>query len=419
LNRSNKKNNSVRVLIVSQYFWPESFRINDVVRDLQEKSVEVEILTGKPNYPDGEFFSGYKGCGVQKEIWQGITIYRIPILPRGSKSGLKLILNYLSFVLSGLLIAPWLLRKKQYDVIFVYAPSPIFQAIPASFLGWLKGGAVVLWVQDLWPQSAEATGYVKSAWVLKLLEKLVRFTYSHTDLLLVQSKAFVEPVSKLAPNIPIAYFPNSVEKEFYSPQVIHVPKVESLQSGFTVLFAGNIGSAQSMETIVAAAERLNVYPEIKIVILGSGSKEDWVAQQVIDKKITNLYLEGRFPVETMPVLMRQASALLVTLTNQPIFELTIPSKIQAYLAVGKPVIACLNGEGARLITEANAGVAVRAEDDEGLAQAIIKLYQMSEAERVQMGMNGRAYFKQHFDEEMLTAQLIKHFETLIGKKDNR
>jgi len=409
----------VRVLIVSQYFWPESFRINDVVRDLQEKSVEVEILTGKPNYPDGEFFSGYKGCGVQKEIWQGITIYRIPILPRGSKSGLKLILNYLSFVLSGLLIAPWLLRKKQYDVIFVYAPSPIFQAIPASFLGWLKGGAVVLWVQDLWPQSAEATGYVKSAWVLKLLEKLVRFTYSHTDLLLVQSKAFVEPVSKLAPNIPIAYFPNSVEKEFYSPQVIHVPKVESLQSGFTVLFAGNIGSAQSMETIVAAAERLNVYPEIKIVILGSGSKEDWVAQQVIDKKITNLYLEGRFPVETMPVLMRQASALLVTLTNQPIFELTIPSKIQAYLAVGKPVIACLNGEGARLITEANAGVAVRAEDDEGLAQAIIKLYQMSEAERVQMGMNGRAYFKQHFDEEMLTAQLIKHFETLIGKKDNR
>lgn len=407
-----------RILIFSQYFWPESFRINALASALKVQGNEVSVLTGKPNYPDGNFFSGYKGRGVQKEIWQGIPIYRIPMLSRGQKSGLKLLLNYLSFIFSGLLFAPWLLRKKKYDVIFVYAPSPIFQVIPASFLGWLKDVPVVLWVQDLWPQSAEATGYVKSAWVLKLLEKLVRFTYSHTDLLLVQSKAFIQPVSMLAPNIPVAYFPNSVEKEFYSPQVTYAPKVESLESGFTVLFAGNVGSAQAMETIVAAAERLNAYPEIKIVILGSGSKEDWVAQQVVDKKITNLYPEGRFPVESMPVLMRQASVLLVTLTNQPIFELTIPSKIQAYLAVGKPIIACLNGEGARLITEAKAGIAVKAEEDEGLAQAIIRLYKMPEAERGQMGVNGRAYFKQHFDEEMLTAELIKHFETLIGKKDN-
>lgn len=410
----------MNILIVSQYFRPENFRINDLAKSLTEKGYVVEVLTGKPNYPEGRVFDGYSIWGIGKELWKNILIYRIPIFPRGSKSGLKLILNYLSFVLSGFLFAPWLLRKKQYDVIFVYAPSPIFQAVPASFLGWLKGIPVVLWVQDLWPQSAEATGYVKSAWVLKLLKKLVWFTYSHTDLLLVQSKAFIEPVSKLAANIPIAYFPNSVEKEFYSPQVTIAPKIESLQSGFTVLFAGNVGSVQAMETIVAAAERLKLYPEIKIVILGSGSKEDWVAQQMVDKKITNLYLEGRFPVETMPVLMRQASVLLVTLTNQPIFELTIPSKIQAYLAVGKPIIACLNGEGARLVTEAKAGVTVKAEDDDGLVQAIIKFYQMSEAEREQMGVNGRAYFKQHFDEEMLTAELIKHFETLIGKnkKDN-
>ncbi len=408
----------MNILIISQYFWPESFHVNQVTCALKALGHEAEVLTGKPNYPEGNIFSGYSAWGTTKEFFESILIYRIPILPRGSKSGLKLILNYCSFVLSGLLFAPWLLRKKKYNVIFVYAPSPIFQAIPASFLGWLKGVPVVLWVQDLWPQSAEATGYVKSAWVLKLLEKLVRFTYSHTDLLLVQSKAFIGPVSKLAPNIPIAYFPNSVEKEFYSPQVTHAPKIESLQSGFAVLFAGNVGSAQAMETIVAAAERLNAYPEIKIVILGSGSKEDWVAQQIFERKLTNLHLEGRFPVKTMPILMRQASALLVTLTNQPIFELTIPSKIQAYLAVGKPVIACLNGEGARLVIEAKAGVAVKAEDDQGLAQAIIKLYQMPEVERSQMGVNGRAYFKQHFDEEMLTAELIKHFETLIGKKDN-
>ncbi|WP_036303325.1 glycosyltransferase family 4 protein [Methylotenera sp. L2L1] len=403
----------MRILIVSQYFWPENFRINEVACALKARGHEVEVLTGKPNYPEGRFFTGYNAWTISKQFWQDIPIMRIPMLARGDNSAIRLVLNYLSFIVSGLLFAPWILRKENYDVIFVYAPSPIFQAIPASFLGWIKGLPVVLWVQDLWPQSAEATGYVKSHFLLKLLERFVQFTYLHTDLLLVQSKAFIEPVSKLAPNIPIAYYPNSVQKEFYSPQAIDTPHVESLQSGFTVLFAGNVGAAQAMQTIVAAAEKLQSYAEIKIVILGSGSKLDWVAEQIVEKKLTNLYLEGRFPVETMPILMRQASALLVTLTDQPIFELTVPNKIQAYLAVGKPVIACLNGEGARLVDEAKAGVAVRAEDGEGLANAIVSLYQMSELEREQMGTNGRAYFKQHFDEEMLTTVLIKHFEKLI------
>ncbi|HPV44383.1 MAG TPA: glycosyltransferase family 4 protein [Methylotenera sp.] len=405
----------MRILIFNQYFWPESFRVNDIACALKARGHEVEVMTGKPNYPEGKFFTGYGTWDIKKESWRDIPIYRVPIFARGVKSGFKLALNYFSFVLSGLLFAPWLLRKKKYNVIFVYAPSPIFQVIPASFLGWLKGVPVVLWVQDLWPQSAAATGYVKSPFLLNLLEKLVRFSYAHTDLLLVQSEAFIEPVAKLAPNIPIAYYPNSVEKEFYSPQAISTPYIESLQSGFTVLFAGNVGAVQAMETIVTAAEKLQSYPEIKIVILGRGSKIDWVAQQIFERKLTNLHLEGRFPVETMPILMRQASALLVTLTNQPIFELTIPSKIQAYLAVGRPIIACLNGEGARLVNEAQAGIAVQAEDAEGLSQAMLKLYQMTDAERELMGNNGRAYFKRHFDEEMLTNKLIEHFEKLASR----
>lgn len=402
----------MKILIFNQYFWPESFRINEVAHALKARGHEVEVMTGKPNYPEGKFFAGYGVWGIKKEFWRDIRIYRVPMLARGNKSAIKLALNYLSYIISSLLFAPWLLRKKKYDVIFVYAPSPIFQAIPASFLGWIKGIPVVLWVQDLWPQSVEATGHVKSSFLLKLLEKSVRFTYAHADLLLVQSEAFIQPVSKLAPNIPIAYYPNSVEKDFYSPQAITTPHIESLQSGFSILFAGNVGTAQAMETIVAAAEKLQLYTEIKIVILGSDSKSDWVAEQIFEKKLTNLHLEGRFPIETMPTLMRQASALLVTLTDQPIFELTVPNKIQAYLAVGKPVIACLNGEGARIVAEAKAGVAVRAEDGEGLANAIVKLYKMSAPEREQMGVNGRAYFKQYFDEEMLTTGLIKHFEKL-------
>lgn len=408
----------MNILLFNQYFWPENFRINEMAHALKLHGHHVEVITGKPNYPEGEFYSGYKAWELKAEFWRGIEIHRIPILARGKKSALRLVLNYISFVVSGLLFAPWLLRNKQYDVIFVYAPSPIFQVIPASFLGWLKGVPVVLWVQDLWPQSAEATGYVKSPLVLNLLQKVVRFTYSHTDLILVQSEAFIEPVAKLVQRVPIKYYPNSVEKEFYTPDKITAPVIESLQSGFTVLFAGNIGIAQSMQTIVEAAQRLTAYPEIKIVLLGTGSMLDWLKQQIADKNLTNLFLEGRYAVELMPTLMRQASVLLVTLTKQPIFELTIPSKIQAYLAVGKPVIACLNGEGAKVINNAKAGVTVAAEDGEGLATAIINLYKAPKTTLEQMGVSGRDYFKKHFDEEKLTSELINHFEMVINKKGN-
>lgn len=407
----------MKILIVTQYFWPEDFYINDVAYSLTRKGIKVDVLTGKPNYPTGKIFDGYSFMGVKKEIWKNIPIYRIPLLPRGQKSKCRLVLNYCSFVFFGLLIAPWILRNKHYDVVFVYAPSPIFQAIPASFLAYIKNIPVVLWVQDLWPQSLHATGYVKSKWLLKFIEKIVHFTYSPIDLLLVQSKAFIDPVSKLAPHVSIDYYPNSVKKEFYIPQVINVPELESLQSGFTIMFAGNLGSAQAVDTIINAAEILNNYSEIKIVILGDGSEKEWLIQQISSRHIKNIYLEGRFPIEQMPILMRRASVLLVTLKNQPIFELTIPSKIQAYLAVGKPIIACLNGEGARLIEKAKAGLSVPAEDSESLANAILKMYSMTDDERKQMGRNGRFYFKKHFDGEMLISKLVKYFKVLIDKRN--
>lgn len=406
----------MKILIFNQYFWPENFRINEISLALKAQGHEIEVLTGKPNYPDGKIFKGYKAWGVSKQLWHNMPIYRIPIFPRGIKCSFKLAINYLSFILSGLLIAPWLLRKKEYDVIFVCGLSPIFQVIPASFLGWIKGIPVVLWVQDLWPQSAAATGYVKSSFVLKLLEKLVRFSYAHTDLILVQSEAFIEPVKNLASGQPVIHYPNSVDDGFYSPTVTEVPEIQSLKSGFVVMFAGNVGEAQAMETIVEAASKLIDYPEIKIVILGSGSKLDWIKTQISKNNLNNLFLEGRFPVDTMPALMCKASALLVTLTKQPIFALTVPNKIQAYLAVGKPIIACLDGEGAKVVSSSEAGLVVAAEDASGLVQAIIRLYQMPDAERVQMGENGRAYFKKYFDENMLVGKLICHLENTINHK---
>ena len=405
-----KAANEMRVLVFSQYYWPESFRINAVTRSLSESGLEVEVLTGKPNYPSGKVFSGYRAWGCEKENFQGININRIPLFPRGS-GGTRLALNYLSFIFSGLLLAPWMLRGKRFDVIFVYAPSPILQAIPAIFLGWLKGCSVVLWVQDLWPESLSATGYVRNRLILKLVEHVVRFIYRHTDLLLVQSRAFIAPVQALAPGKPVDYYPNAVDDGFAAPVGGGLPFIAGLDKGFSVMFAGNIGKAQAVEVIVEAARLLKEQSDIHFVVLGEGSRWMWMRQQAQQLGLDNLHLPGRFPVELMPGFMHKASALLVTLADQEIFKATIPSKVQAYLAAGRPILACLNGEGANLVTAAGAGIAVPAEDAGALADAVLRLYRMPRQERDAMGARGRLYCARHFAHDMLVDQLIGHLRT--------
>lgn len=403
----------MKLLIVSQYYWPESFRINDVVSALSEKGVEVEVLTGKPNYPGGQILPGYRAWGCQYDIRQGVKINRIPLLARGS-SGWRLALNYLSFVISGLLFAPWMLRNRKFDVIFIYAPSPILQAIPAIFLGWLKGCPVVLWIQDLWPESLSATAHIQNRTILKLVEFAVRYIYRHTDLLLVQSRAFEEPVRALASGTRIVYYPNSADDTFAAPVTGETPCIEGLEDGFSVMFAGNIGTAQAVEVIVEAALLLKKYADIHFVVLGGGSRWEWMRQEAQRCGLGNLHLPGRFPIETMPGFMQKASALLVTLADQEIFKATIPSKIQAYLAAGRPILACLNGEGASLVTEAGAGLAVSAGDSYALAEAVLCLYRMNKSERDAMGEQGRLYYMQHFSHDKLVDELIVHLQSVCN-----
>ena len=320
-------------------------------------------------------------------------------------------LNYLSFIVSGLLLAPWMFRNKKFDIIFVYGVSPIFQAIPAIFLGWLKKCPVILWVQDLWPESLSATGYVKNLFVLDLVGKVVKFIYRHVDLLLVQSRAFENPVSALSSGTPIIYYPNSVDDVFLAPASDLSVKVPGLGEGFSILFAGNIGTAQAVEVIVEAASLLSEFSEINFIVVGDGSRRDWMFNEVQRRNLTNLHLPGRFPVEFMPAFMQRASALLVTLADQPIFAATVPNKIQAYMASGKPIIACMNGEGARLVLESYAGLATPAEKAKDLADAILKLYKMDPAERNLLGENGRRYYQEHFNHNKLVDQLIGHFNS--------
>ena len=404
----------MRILIVSQYFWPETFRINDLAKTLVVKGVTVDVLTGKPNYPEGRIYEGFRASGIQSTRWSGLNIYRVPMLPRGRKGAIRLVFNYLSFIISGALLGPWIFRKQQYDAIFVYGVSPILQAIPALFLGWIKRAPVIVWVQDLWPESLVATGYIRNLKLLALVRHLVSYIYRHSDLLLVQSRAFIPLVSSMSVGKQVIYYPNSVDDTFSTLSTeVALPHIAPLEEGFPILFAGNIGSGQAVEVIVGAALLLRDHPKIRFVVVGNGSRREWMLQQVEALKLTNVHLPGRFPIETMPGLMRKAGALLVSLADEPIFAATVPNKIQAYMAAGRPILASLNGEGARLVSQAQAGLVAPCGDAALLAEAALKMFNMPKSERDRLGDNGRVFFKLHFDHDMLTDRLISLINSVV------
>ncbi|MEN3373011.1 glycosyltransferase family 4 protein [Dechloromonas sp. ZS-1] len=401
----------MRVLVLSQYFWPEGFRINELVTALHAKGVEVEVLSGQPNYPGGVVFKGYRAWRCVRDTCLGVTVHRVPLAPRG-KGAVRLALNYLSFILSALVFGTYLLRKRPFDAILVFAPSPILQAIPAIWLGRLKQCPTLLWVQDLWPESLSATGHVTHPVLLKGVARVVRWIYQKVDLLLVQSRAFTPKVRALAGSTPIVYYPNSFidERAEGTVEPIVCP---GLDCDFPIVFAGNIGRAQAVEVVLEAATLLRDVEGVRFVMVGDGSQRDWLMQQSANRGLSNLIFPGRYPVEAMPALMQKAAALLVTLADTEIFRLTIPSKIQAYLAAGRPIIACLNGAGAEIVEEAGAGVAVPAEDALALAEAVKTLYKMPESERFEMGAQGRRYYQEHFAHDKLVDTLIGHFEHAV------
>lgn len=410
----------MRILIVSQYFWPESFIINQLSKALVLQGHQVVVLTGKPNYPEGNVYAGYKEKGVLREQMEGVEVIRMPLRPRKSGSGKDLLFNYLSFVWSGLLYFPWLVRGRVFDVIFVYIPSPITTVIPAIFLKVIKRTHLVVWVQDLWPESLSATGFVKNKFVLKMVGHLVRGIYACSDTLLVQSKAFIRPVSALTKQEKIVYYPNAIDDmqdQGMGEDIDLLPEDLKilLESNFCLVFAGNIGKAQSIETLIAAAERLNCFPDIKLVLVGNGSMLEWAQREVARLQLENVVFAGSFPFSVMPSIFSRATVLLVSLKAEEIFSYTIPSKVQAYLSAGRPIIASINGEAARIIDEAGAGLTCSAEDVEGLVERVIQLFNMNAVERDILGQKGRKYFLENFEMELQCKRLVNIFEERICK----
>ncbi|WP_448650124.1 glycosyltransferase family 4 protein [Pseudomonas fluorescens] len=402
----------MKVLVWTQYFWPENFHINHVVEELQAQGMDVTVLTGKPNYPEGKIFPGYRAMGIHTEHHEGVEIIRLPLRARGKNSGKGMALNYLSFIVSGYLFAPWVLRGRKFDVVFVYAPSPLLQALPAVYVSFIKRAALAVWVQDIWPETLLATGFVKSKMILKLVEYFVRYIYRFSDSILIQSEGFRSSVQRLTKKwSKIRLLPNS-SKELARTAPPVSSKLHEIFRHFSVVFAGNLGSAQSCNTIVEAAHLLREHDGIKFFVVGGGSAEEAVAQKIQDLGVTNVELLGRISPEEVSDIYTVSSVLLVTLKGDAVLSATIPSKVQGYLAAGKPIIASCNGETARVILDAQAGLNSPAEDPERLADAVLELYNSAPSRLEAMGRCGREFFLKHYHLPARTAELIEHFQDL-------
>lgn len=398
----------MKILIVTQYFFPEQFRINNITESLVESGHEVDVLTGLPNYPFGKLFKGYGLCsGPYREKYQGANVIRVPLVPRGSKKSWQLILNYFSFMIIATILAPLLCRKK-YDKIFVYQLSPVTSSLPAILLGKLKKIPVYFWVTDLWPETLKATNVVTSDKVLSLWGKFVTFLYKNSHRVLVTSRGFINSIeSRGISREKIVYWPQWGEDIFSGSHDDTVVEILPLPDGFRIMFAGNIGTSQSFDTILDAAEKIKDIESIKWIILGDGLAADWVREEVIRRGLQEtFFLLGSRPFEEMPFYYKEADVLLASLKKDPLFALTLPGKIQTYLPSGKPILVSMDGEGADLITEAGAGLACEADNSEALAQSAVKLFKMSASERKEMGKNGIHFFENNFSKELLLKDLM-------------
>jgi glycosyltransferase involved in cell wall biosynthesis len=403
----------MKILVVTQYFWPESFVVvNDLIHELAEQGHDVHVLTGKPNYPDGKIFPGYSSGGCQREMYgDKVTVIRVPLRARGNGGGKNMVLNYLSFVINAIRYSGKVIQGEKYDVVFAIALSPITAVIPAVFLKRRLKAPLVVWVQDLWPESLSATGFIKNKSVLGAVGAMVRWIYSSCDRILVQSRGFFAPISRFADPAKLEYYPNSYrEPESASEDESRIPPeiLRMMDSNFCVLFAGNIGTAQAVETIVEAAKKLLHLPDFKLVMVGSGSMLGWVEKQKKQHNLDNLILAGRYPASEMPNFFRRAQVLLVSLKREEIFAYTVPSKIQAYFAAGRPIIAALDGEGAQVVREAGAGLVCGAEDVPGLCACVEQLYYMDAEARQGLADAGRRYFLEHFEMRKQAAELSRH-----------
>ncbi len=407
----------MKTLVVTQYFWPEEFRINDICEGLIEKGHEVEVLTGLPNYPHGKLFDGYSFFSRGKKEYKGIKINRTYLISRGQNSSIKLALNYISFMISSLFHIPKFMMKK-FDNIFVFQVSPITTAIPAMILSKLKKIPSSIYIQDLWPETFYSIVNIKNKKIQSILKKICIRIYNSFDQIVIASEGYRKILVECGiDNDKIEYLPQWAEDIYSESNNINESIIEKSSNDFIVTFAGNIGKAQSVDTIIEAANLCRNNTNIKWIILGDGSEFSNIKSMVERYELKDtVKLLGRKPSSDMPKYFSQSDALIVTLKDTDILRITLPAKVQSYMASGKPIIGAISGAGMNAIKISKCGIVSEAEDYKALYKNIIDLYNMSEEQRISLGNNGKIYFKNNFERNMLLNCLEKY---LISISDNK
>ena len=397
----------MKILIVSQYFYPEDFKVNDIAFDFVKRGHEVTVFTAKPNYPQGDFYKGYSFFGKSFEIINGVNVIRIPIFPRLNGSGKFLVLNYVSFIFFAFIYKYRV--KGNFDVVFSHLPSPLIAALPAIWFKKKCNAKLYLWVLDLWPESVQANSKIKDGFLMKKLNNLIKYIYNKSDIIFISSKFFRNSIldKGIDQNKTIKYFPNWAEDIFINNET-EVANIPNLPNGFNVMFAGNIGDSQDFESVLEAA-KLTMHENINWILVGDGRRVSWIKSEIEKHKITNVHLLGRYPINTMPAFFKKADAMLVSLKDSPTFSLTVPAKVQAYMASSKIILGMFNGEGQQIINQSGCGYAVNAGDFMELVKAVKKIKASANAEKIVMQQKSKDYYLNNFSKDELFNQLEKEF----------
>ncbi len=405
----------MRILLISPHFHPENFKCNDVAFDLARRGHEVTVLSDIPNYPLGRFFDGYGVFKRRCEMVDGVKIIRTLVIPRGNGSGAQLALNYLSFALTASVRAFFMALRHKYDAIIVHETSPVTVGIPAVIVKKMQKIPLYFWVLDLWPESLQAAGGINNKRVLNAFAKLATWIYRNSKRILISSMGFRQSIVEKGDFAEkLHYFPNWADAEF-SKQIDYA--LPPMPTGFKLMFAGNIGEAQAFDSIMQAALMLKERKDIHFIIVGDGRKKPWVDEYVAKNGLeATVHCLGRHPLASMPLFFRQADAMLVSLKDEEIFALTAPAKLQAYMSAAKPILAMMNGEGARIVEEAKCGFAVKADDAQALADTLQRMSQMPANELEGLGKNGFDYCQENFDFTHSMDRLNRWLNEDVGKK---
>lgn len=408
------KDSKKRILLVTQYFYPENFKSNDLAFELVKRGYEVDALVGIPNYPEGKYFKGYGIFKKRHEVVNGVNIYRCFQTPRG-KGGWRLPINYFSFVVFGSLRVLFHLGWKKYDCIIGHEPSPIFQAYPALLLRWIQKIPFYYWIMDLWPDAMMSGGGIKNKKILKWVDGLVKGIYNRSDKILITSKPFRRAINEKGDyDNKIIYYPNWSVDMSKGNQNVQIPK---LPEGFKIMIAGNLGSAQCLDKVAEVMMELKDVSEVKWVFVGDGSKKAWLDEFIEQNGLKeNAVTVGRFPAETMPAFFKQANAMLVSLKGGfRHLEMVVPARLQSYMSAGRPVLAMLGEGGAEIIEESNCGFVVPAGDSKALAQVIREKVLTDKESFEAMGAKGRKYYEENYTLDMCIDNLVEIIEN--GKYD--